>query len=495
VIVVAHEVAKHVGRFDAVVVGAGMAGLSAGAFLADAGRRVLIVDSMDRPGGLLAELAAPGFHMSVGVHNLTEAFEHGPVGEGVLAAAARHLELDGVEWLPLDTTYEVRYPGTSYRVPVGREAWIEAFARHHPGQQRALTGLVDLCERIARQLARLPITPDPSALARMPRVAPLVLRYMTANTLAVLRAHLGDRRLVRAVSSLCEPYLDLPPSRASFLVWATMTTNYITGTHHCRGGLQTLADAFANAVERRGGTLALGTDVTGITTSAGRATGVSGPDWEASAPVVVVAMDPRRLPRLLGPDVLPRRYRRRLENTASSAPFLAAYLATDLDIDPDTTVYEAFHARTESLTPAPDDILGVHVPTLVDPSQAPAGRHLVELVRPVGEEAEDPFTQATGMITRAGHALPGLADHLVPLTPDSPTPYVLRRFSAPYGWACTPLGAGIGRLGHTTPVKGLYLAGQWTVPGHGIPRVVASGAEVARIITDDRPHRPLLPLT
>ena len=98
------------------------------------------------------------------------------------------------------------------------------------------------------------------------------------------------------------------------------------------------------------------------------------------------------------------------------------------------------------------------------------------------------------MITRAGHALPGLAEHLVPLTPDSPTPYALRRFSAPYGWACTPLGFSIGRLGHTTPVEGLYLAGQWTTPGHGIPQVVASGAEVTRIITDDRPHQPLLPL-
>lgn len=481
-------------QFDVVVVGAGMGGLSAAAFLADAGRRVLVVDSMERPGGLLSELPAPEFHMSVGVHNLTEAFDDGPAGEGVLAAAARHLELGGVEWIPLDTTYEVRYPAASYRVPVGREAWIETFARQHPGQERALIDLVDLCERVSRQFSRLPITPDPASLARLPREAPLILRYLNANVLDVLASRLDDRRLVRAVSSLCEPYLDLPPARTSFLAWAAETTSYMTGTHYCRGGLQALADSFVAAVERRGGSLALGTEVTAISTRAGRLTGVSGQDWDVSAPVVVLAMDPRRLPRLLGADVLARRYRRHLEKTETSAPMLAVYLATDLAIDPDTTVYEAFHATTEALTLGPADFLGIHVPTLVEPALAPPGQHLVEIVQQVGDEAEDPFLQATGVIAAATRALPGLADHLLPLDPNAPTPYAIRRFSDPYGWACTPLGASVGRLGHTTPVDGLYLAGQWTLPGPGIPQVVASGAEVSRIITNDRAHKPLLPL-
>lgn len=482
-------------RFDVVVVGAGMAGLSAAAFLADAGQRVLVVDANSRPGGLLAELPLPGFHISAGVHNVTQAFDDGPAGEGMLAAAARHLRLDGVEWLPVDPTYEVRYPEARYRVPVGRDAWIEAFARQHPGRESALSDLLGLCEKVAVQFGRLPIVPDPASLARIPREAPLVLRYLTANTLDVLQGRLGDRRLARAVSSLCEPYLDLPPARASFVVWAIMTTSYITGTYHCQGGLQTLADAFVDAIERRGGTLALGTALTSIQSHDRRVSGVCGQDWQVSTPVVVMAMDPRRLPRLVGPDVLPRRYRRRLENTEPSPPFLAVYLATEAPIDPEATVYEAFHIRSESITLAPGDLLGVHVPTLVDPTQAPPGQHLVELVCAVDEEAEDPFTQATDMIDRAHQIHPELADRMVPLDPNAPTPYAIRRFSAPYGWACTPMGASLGRLAHTTPLEGMYLAGQWTLPGHGIPQVVASGAQTSRIITNDRTHQPLLPLS
>lgn len=482
-------------EFDVAVVGAGMGGLSAAAFLADAGRRVLVVEAADRPGGLLAELPAPGFHMSTAVHNVSGVFDDGPVGEGELGAAVRHLGLDGVEWLPLDTAYEVRYPEASYQVPVGRAAWIEAFSRQHPGQERALTDLVDLCERVSRQLTRMPIVPDVASLVRMPREAPLVLRYAYATVLDVLPKHLDDRRLVRAVSSLCEPYMGLPPGRASFLAWAWMTTNYMTGAHYFRGGPQTLADAFARAVESRGGTLTLGTAVTGIATAGGRVAGIRGEGWDAAAPVVVLAMDPRRLPRLLGPGSLPRRYRRRLHATETSAPFLAVHLATDLAIDPTSRVYETFHVSSEALTLGPGELLGVHVPTLVEPDLAPSGQHLVELVEQVGEEAEDPYAQATRMIAAADRLLPGLADNAVALDADAPMPYAVRRFSDPYGWASTPALAGFGRLGHVTPVEGLYLAGHWTVPGPGIPEVVASGAELARIITNDRPHEPLLPLS
>lgn len=303
-----------------------------------------------------------------------------------------------------------------------------------------------------------------------------------------------DRRLLRAVSSLCEPYMGLPPSRLSFIAWAAMTMSYITGTYQCRGGFQHFADAFVHAIERRGGTVALRTPVQRVLTRDGRISGVAGGNWQVTAPVVVAAMDPRQLPRLLGPGALPRRYRRRLQNTEVTSPSLAVYLATDLQIDPDTTVYETLHATTDSLTLGPGDGLGIHIPTLVDPSQAPPGQHLVKLSIQAGFEAEDPFALASDLIGRADKILPGLADHLIPVDPDAPTSYAVRRFSAPYGWACTPIGASIGRLRHTTPIRGLYLAGQWTHPAHGIPSVVASGARVARIITQERQHQPLLPL-
>jgi len=46
----------------------------------------------------------------------------------------------------------------------------------------------------------------------------------------------------------------------------------------------------------------------------------------------------------------------------------------------------------------------------------------------------------------------------------------------------TPAQVGRGRLGHKTPIKGLYLSGHWTPPGGGIYTVVVSGIQTAQMV-------------
>ena len=46
-----------------------------------------------------------------------------------------------------------------------------------------------------------------------------------------------------------------------------------------------------------------------------------------------------------------------------------------------------------------------------------------------------------------------------------------------YGWDQTVNNSGQNRVGHSTPVKNLYLSGAWTKPGHGYGGVIGSGLE------------------
>jgi len=48
---------------------------------------------------------------------------------------------------------------------------------------------------------------------------------------------------------------------------------------------------------------------------------------------------------------------------------------------------------------------------------------------------------------------------------------------AAYGWDQTLDNSSRSRLGHSTPIKNLYLAGAWTRPGHGYGAVIPSGLE------------------
>src|SRR5262245_45250607 len=63
------------GADDVVVVGAGLAGLAAAAFLARGGRRVTVFDKAGTVGGRARTRSQDGYHMNLGAHALYAAGE------------------------------------------------------------------------------------------------------------------------------------------------------------------------------------------------------------------------------------------------------------------------------------------------------------------------------------------------------------------------------------------------------------------------------------
>ena len=81
--------------------------------------------------------------------------------------------------------------------------------------------------------------------------------------------------------------------------------------------------------------------------------------------------------------------------------------------------------------------------------------------------------------------MPGLSRHCTLI--EAATPVTLERYTAnekgaSYGLAPTPRQIGRGRPANRTPLKGLYLAGHYSRPAHGIVGAAISGRFVADII-------------
>ena len=62
-------------------------------------------------------------------------------------------------------------------------------------------------------------------------------------------------------------------------------------------------------------------------------------------------------------------------------------------------------------------------------------------------------------------------------TPLTNVRYTGNHRGAIYGWDQTVDNSTPRRLGHSTPIKNLYLSGAWTNPGHGYGAVISSGLE------------------
>src|SRR5947209_6769557 len=97
--------------YDAVVIGSGMGGLSAAALLAKAGKRVLVVERHDRPGGYAHSFKRGKYHFDSAAH-ATSAAESTEFGHpGLLDQLLRLLGVrERCNFLPLNPYYTVAFP-------------------------------------------------------------------------------------------------------------------------------------------------------------------------------------------------------------------------------------------------------------------------------------------------------------------------------------------------------------------------------------------------
>jgi prolycopene isomerase len=270
------------------------------------------------------------------------------------------------------------------------------------------------------------------------------------------------------------------------------------GSFYCEGSFQRLVDALAMAVERHGGEVALGQRVERILVVDGAVTGVVlAGGREITATAVVSNADARQtFEDLIGADRVPAPFARRMRRLEPSLSACVLYAATDLDLRRHHLAHETFLYKHWDHEATYQDILQgqpggmwFNVPTLIDPSLAPAGEHLVILTALAPYDIGTPWAEAKERYTdllldELEGVFPGFREHLTfaeVATPPTFERYALNQRGAIYGWANTPEQATTGRPAHETPIKGLYLSGHWSQPGTGSLRAIYSGMQTAQV--------------
>ena len=496
---------------DVVVIGAGVSGLTAAALLARAGKSVLVVEAADKPGGYARAICRDGYTLDRADNLTTSCQADGPFGQGAIDAVLRHLGVrDLCQFTPVtDPFYVARYPGFELEVPCGRQQFIEAHARHFPQEEHGLRRLVELSAHLKEEFRSFPMIPRTVDLAEMPVRWPTLFHYRNATLADLMNRELSDPRLKTVYATLWS-WIGLPPSQASFLMWAVMMADFVEdGAYYPVGSFDSLVGALARGLTDAGGELTLGTRVARILTDGGAVRGVElDSGQKVAARSVVSTVDARKtFEQLLPAEQLPTRFMRRLRAMDVSMSTAAIYVGTDLDprsfgARHETIVIDDWdHERTYALGlggQTPGAI--VVIPSLTDPSLAPPGHHAIMVQTGAARESDelphDDAAIADRMLSYAERVVPGLRDHLTFVeTPDDGGTYpAVHRMGPIYGFALTPAQSGPRRLHPKTPIDGLVLAGQWTQPAPGTWIVVRSGIQAARLVLGERTDVPALPI-
>jgi phytoene dehydrogenase-like protein len=456
---------------------------------------VLVVERADGPGGC------------------AHAFRRGPY----LFDPAIHVTLDGATGQFLDTLlshvgvrdrcelattghhlYTTAFPDFMLEVPAGRNEFVDAHVAAFPASGDEIRRFLEYRAEFVGQLKQLPpqigLTDLPLAMARFP----LVFKHRNDSVEDVMAKYVHDAR-ARAVLASVWPYQGLPPSRLSLLFYGQLLELLTAGAYYPLGSFQTLVDAFVTSLQENGGELLVGQEVRRIVVEKGRARGVELADGSVvEAPIVVSNADLRHtIEDLVGVDHVPKGYWNKLRRLKPSLSGFVVYAAAKAGLDAQSIAHENFLYRHWDHDETLRDIeagkpggMWMNVPTLLDPSLAPEGEHLVIMsslaqfdIGTPWEKERDRF--ANEMVGYFGDAFPGLGGSLEIV--ETATPETLLRATraqqgALYGWENTPAQSANKRPAHTAPVEGLYICGQWTTEAGSSFRVMLSGVETARLL-------------
>ncbi|MFF5105169.1 phytoene desaturase family protein [Streptomyces sp. NPDC000134] len=485
------------GRTDhVVVVGAGLAGLSAALHLLGAGRRVTVVERAPLPGGRAGRLDRGGYRMDTGPTVLTMP----DLADEAFAAVGERLR-DRVDLIPLHPAYRARFAdGSSLDVhtdAAAMEAEVERFAgaREAAGYRELRTWLTRVYAVQRRRFIDANfdsplglLTPDLARLAALGGFGRLDTR---------IGRFLRDERL-RRVFSFQSLYAGVAPARAlaAYAVIAYMDT--VAGVWFPRGGMHALPRAMAAAAAEAGADLRLGQDVTALERSGDRVTAVVTAEGRLPCDAVVLTPDLPVVHRLLG-----RRPRRpvRLRHAPSAVVLHAGTTRTWPHLAHHTLSFGAawgrtFDELTRTGTLMSDPSLLITRPTAGDPTLAPEGRHLHYVLAPcpntdIGPAADTwsalgPRYRASLLTTLERRGLPGLAAAIEEECLVTPADWTALGHAAGTPFSVAHTFAQTGPFRPRNLVRGTVnavLAGCGTTPGVGVPTVLLSGKLAAARVT------------
>jgi len=521
-------------KYDAIVIGGGHNGLTAAAYLARAGRKVLVLERRHLVGGAaVTEEVFPGFKFSVCSY----------VVSLLRPEIIRDLDLPrhGLEILPLDGTF-TPMPNGDYlwrlndhaktRREIARHSKVDAEAYDEYGK-----AMVEMARFVKPTLNMTP--PDPTSLH--PRE---LLKLMSLGRRFRALAD-GDRyNLIQLMTMSASDFLD--QWFETDVLKATMSASGIIGTflgvrspgtayvllHHymgeidgafrswgfARGGTGAISNAIASAAREAGVEIRTSSPVSRIDVRSGEASGVVLANGDALiANLVLSSVDPnltflkfidaKELPGDFVDEV--RRYRFRGSsgkvNLALDAlpdftclPGNGPHLRGALSISPSVDYMERAYDEAKYGAFSRRPYIDMVIPTLTDPSVAPPGKHVLScfvqyapysLANGTWDEQREAFGDA--VIDTLAEYAPNIRNiilHRQVLTPlDLEREFGLTEgnifqgeltleqlfFARPVpGWAQ-----------YRTPIRNLWMCGSATHPGGGIMGAPGRNAALAILQT------------
>ncbi|MEM9806865.1 MAG: NAD(P)/FAD-dependent oxidoreductase [Cyanobacteria bacterium P01_D01_bin.56] len=503
---------------EIVIIGSGIGGLCCGALLARYGYDIVICESHSIVGGAAHGFERQGFSFDSGP-SLYSGLSYSP-SPNPLRQVLDAIEED-TNWLNYDT-WGCCLPEGDFETKVGADQFCNVLQKLRGEtavqEWRHLQKVMDPLGKAAVALPPAAMRFDLGALRTVRPFLPTLFKQ--AGNVAKLTgpfSHIMDNvvqdNFVRNwLDMLCFLLSGLPANGTIAAEVAFMFADWYRPNvqlDYPQGGSTALVDALVRGLKKYGGELKLNSHVQEILLDGDQATGVSLRNGEKIKATKAVISNASVWDTLKLLPTIPSRLQsfvNKRQQTPECDSFMHLHLGIDASgLDTLACHYIVVNDWSQGIN-APQNVVLISIPSVLDPSLAPAGKHTIHVYTPGNEpyhlwagldrksdEYEQLKQQRSEVMWRAlERVIPDVRSRREVTLIGTPLTHsrFLRRHHGSYGPAVR---AGKSIFpGPRTPIKHLWCCGDSTFPGIGLPAVAAGGMVLANTLAPIQKHKSML---
>ncbi len=494
-----------ISEYDAIVIGSGIGGLVTATQLVAKGAKVIVLESYIIPGGSSGYFERKGYTFDVGASMI---FGFGKKGTTNLLTRALDAVNVSIETIPDPVQIHYHLPDNlELKVHQNYEKFIEELTEKFPHERKGIRQFYDECWAVFNYLNSMELLSLEElqylskSFFQHPGSCLGLLKYLPQNVGDVARRYIHDSELLKFIDMECYCWSVVPADLTPMInAGMVFSDRHYGGINYPKGGVGKIAQKLVEGLEKNGGEIQYKSRVKKILIENGKAVGVELTNGKVYQGKRIISNATRwdTFGKLVPEKNIPSSEMKWRSNYQKSPSFLSLHLGVEATVFPPGT--ECHHILLENWEKmeAPEGTIFVSIPTLLDPSLAPEGYHIVHTFTPsymedwqglnLEEYEAKKEAAAGGVIERLENIFPGLnagLDHIEVGTARSHKRF-LNRQDGTYG--PIPQRKLKGLLGmpfNRTAIPGLYCVGDSTFPGQGLNAVAFSGFACAHRVAVD----------
>jgi carotene isomerase len=505
------------GKYDAIVVGAGIGGITAGALLAKKGLSVLVIEQHYIPGGVCSTVKRQGVSMDAGAALL---FGWGDLPDSTHLYIMNQLE-EHIDMIPHEAIYRMHFGDKYVTFWKDFERYFQELVTAFPGKDDQFRGFYEELFSVYNllKMSAMPMSPDtmPKSLGmqmfmKHPFKTLKLTKVMNQSLKNILDKHIQDPMVegffdLLIASCYCTKIVETPLMMGAAVVCNT----HDGGAYYPAGSPQMLPNTIEKALEKYNGQVLYRNYVEEILVRDSVAYGVRLKDGtEIMADQIISDATVWNLyGKLINKRHLTDEQYAWSQRFVPCVSAVVLYIGVDASVIPKGT--RSIEAFIGDLTILTKNNYFMYIPSVDDPSICPENMHSVSVLCSAGEykwpRPWEPEYKSEGYkrmkqefadkaLSVIESRFPGFKEHIKFM--EVATPSTIERFTLKnwgnIGGPKQMLGQHLyKRLGARSFIKNLYCVGDSCSMGEGVISVSASAVGAVNMMLEDRKLKIYLP--